>query len=175
MMDKAAVVAGNDTQESVVELEMTETMKEKKRRGWFSRFVISCLAFFLVFGIINLLYYVLGMEPFGTRAVSIDDAKIQYIDFFTYYVDVLHGVRPLSYDFGNMLGGSSIGLFSYYLSSPFNLLLYYFGKKGVYKFFDLAVALKLGTAGATFSWFLQRRLGTGSGRFSCSLFPWAML
>lgn len=104
MMDKAAVVAGNDTQESVVELEMTETMKEKKRRGWFSRFVISCLAFFLVFGIINLLYYVLGMEPFGTRAVSIDDAKIQYIDFFTYYVDVLHGVRPLSYDFGNMLG-----------------------------------------------------------------------
>ena len=157
MMDKAAVVAGNDTQESVVELEMTETMKEKKRRGWFSRFVISCLAFFLVFGIINLLYYVLGMEPFGTRAVSIDDAKIQYIDFFTYYVDVLHGVRPLSYDFGNMLGGSSIGLFSYYLSSPFNLLLYYFGKKGVYKFFDLAVALKLGTAGATFSWFLQRR------------------
>ncbi len=78
MMDKAAVVAGNDTQESVVELEMTETMKEKKRRGWFSRFVISCLAFFLVFGIINLLYYVLGMEPFGTRAVSIDDAKIQY-------------------------------------------------------------------------------------------------
>ena len=26
MMDKAAVVAGNDTQESVVELEMTETM-----------------------------------------------------------------------------------------------------------------------------------------------------
>ena len=69
MMDKAAVVAGNDTQESVVELEMTETMKEKKRRGWFSGFVISCLACFLVFGIINLLYYVLGMEPFGTRAV----------------------------------------------------------------------------------------------------------
>ena len=148
---------GTDPGTEAAKAESVRSESDEKRRGWFSRFIICCLAFFIVFGLINLLYYVLKMEPFGTKAVSIDDAKIQYIDFFTYYVDVLHGVRPLSYDFANMLGGSSIGLFSYYLASPFNLLLYYFGKKGVYRFFNLAVALKLGTAGATFSWFLQRR------------------
>jgi uncharacterized membrane protein YfhO len=56
-----------------------------------------------------------------------------------------------------MMGGSSVGMFSYYLASPFNLLLYFFGKEGVYRFFDVAVALKLATAGATFNWYLQRR------------------
>ncbi len=130
---------------------------EPKGRCWFVRFLLCCVSFLIVSGLILLVFRALKLEPFGTGAVSIDDAKIQYIDFFTYYVDVLHGVRPLSYDMGNMLGGSSLGLFSYYLASPFNLLLYYFGKEGVYRFFDIAVALKLGTAGATFCWFLQRR------------------
>lgn len=128
-----------------------------RRRGFFFRFFICCLSFLFVVGIIALVYYALGMEPFGDKAVSVDDAKIQYIDFFTYYVDVLRGTRSLSYDFANMLGGSSIGLFSYYLASPFNLLLYYFGKEGVYRFFNIAVALKLGTAGSAFAWYLQRR------------------
>jgi uncharacterized membrane protein YfhO len=129
------------------------------KRGWFTRFLLCCLSFAAVTGLVNLVYFALKLEPFGTGAVSIDDAKIQYIDFFTYYVDVLRGTRSLTYDFGNMLGGSSLGLFSYYLASPFNLLLYFFGKKGVYRFFDIAVSLKLGTAGATFCWYLQRRFG----------------
>ena len=127
------------------------------KRSWFARFLICCFSFFLVCGIAMLAFYVIGAEPFGTKAVTIDDAKIQYIDFFTYYVDVLHGTRALTYDFANTLGGNTIGVFSYYLASPFNLLLYFFGKEGVYRFFDLAVILKLGTAGATFAWYLQRR------------------
>ena len=131
--------------------------KQAARRKWYVRLFLCCVSFAVVFGIVNLVYLKLGMEPFGTKTVAIDDAKIQYIDFFTYYVDVLHGVRSLTYDFSNMLGGSSAGMFSYYLASPFNLLLYFFGKKGVYRFFNVAVALKLSTAGATFSWYLQRR------------------
>ena len=127
------------------------------RRNWLVRFLLCCISFASVLVIVNLVYFKLGMEPFGTKTAAIDDAKIQYIDFFTYYVDVLHGVRSLTYDFSNMLGGSSVGMFSYYLASPFNLLLYFFGKEGVYRFFDVAVALKLATAGATFSWYLQRR------------------
>ena len=127
------------------------------RRNWFLRFLLCCLSFLIVSGLTALAFYVLGAEPFGTKTLTVDDAKIQYIDFFTYFVDVLQGTRSLSYDFANLLGGNSIGIFSYYLASPFNLLLYYFGKAQVYRFFDVAVILKLGTAGATFAWYLQRR------------------
>ena len=134
-----------------------EKMKTLDARRWYVRLLICCASFFIVLGIVFLAFYVLGMEPFGSRTLTTDDAKIQYIDFFTYFVDVLHGTRTISYDFGNMLGWSPLGLFSYYLASPFNLLLLIFGKEGVYRFFNVAIALKLGTAGATFSWYLQRR------------------
>ena len=128
-----------------------------KKRSWFFRFLLCVLSFLIVSGLIGLVYYVLDLEPFGVKAVTIDDAKIQYIDFFTYLVDVLNGVRSPVYDFSNLLGGNTVGAFSYYLTSPFNLLLLYFGKEGVYQFFDVAVLLKLGTAAATFAWYLQRR------------------
>ena len=134
-----------------------EGVKDRVCRTWGFRFLLCCASFLIVSGIALLAFYKIGLEPFGTKTVTIDDAKIQYIDFFTYYVDVLHGTRSLTYDFANMLGGNSIGLFGYYLASPFNLLLYFFGKEGVYRFFDLAVILKLGTAGAVFAWYLQRR------------------
>lgn len=152
--------AGQETaaeKEAVEQAAGQETAAKAVHRKWYVRLLLCCISFAAVFGIINLVYFMLGMEPFGTKTVAIDDAKIQYIDFFTYYVDVLHGVRSLTYDFSNMLGGSSAGMFSYYLASPFNLLLYFFGKEGVYRFFDVAAALKLATAGATFSWYLQRR------------------
>lgn len=128
-----------------------------KKRSWFFRFLLCVVSFLIVSGLIGLVYYVLRLEPFGVKAVTIDDAKIQYIDFFTYLVDVLNGVRTPVYDFSNLLGGNTIGAFSYYLTSPFNLLLLFFGKEGVYQFFDIAVLLKLGTAAATFAWYLQRR------------------
>lgn len=127
------------------------------RRSWIARFGLCCLAFLFVSGMSLTVLYVLKAEPFGIKALTIDDAKIQYMDFFTYYVDVLRGTRSLTYDFSNLLGSTSIGLFGYYLASPFNLLLTYFGKEGVYRFFDIAVILKMGTAGATFAWYLQRR------------------
>jgi len=135
----------------------TRTEEKQERRSWRFRFLLCCISFLIVSGIALLAFFKVGLEPFGTKTVTIDDAKIQYIDFFTYYVDVLHGARSLSYNFSNLLGGNSIGLFGYYLASPFNLLLYFFGKEGVYRFFDTAVILKLGTAGAVFAWYLQRR------------------
>ena len=148
-----------DKKDKKVRKDKTDKKESLKpvRRNWFARFLLCCISFALIMLVVNLVYYKLGMEPFGMKSVAVGDAKIQYIDFFTYYVDVLHGTRSLTYDFSNMLGGSSVGMFSYYLASPFNLLLYFFGKEGVYRFFDVAVALKLATAGATFSWFLQRR------------------
>ena len=69
------------------------TKKAKKefppvRRNWFARFLLCCVSFFAVFGIVNFVFFKLGMEPFGSKSAAIDDAKIQYIDFFTYYVDI---------------------------------------------------------------------------------------
>lgn len=115
----------------------------------------------LSFGIIMVvrlsLYYTLGYAPFGEKSLIVNDAHIQYVDFFAYLKDVLSGENSIAYSFTKTLGGTCIGVFSYYLASPFNLLLMLFEKTSIYTFFHLVIALKLSTAGATFAYFLNVR------------------
>lgn len=113
------------------------------------------------FGIIMVirlfLYYILGYAPFGEKSLIVNDAHIQYVDFFAYLKDVLSGENSIAYSFSKTLGGSCIGVFSYYLASPFNLLLLFVEKTSIYTFFHIIIALKLSLAGATFAYFLNIR------------------
>ena len=117
----------------------------------------ALFSFFLVFFILSALFYVSGFAPFGEQSLAGDDARIQYIDFFLYYKDVLSGRNSLAYTFSNLLGDSTIALFSYYLASPLNLLIVFFDKTQVLSFFDLLILLKASLAAACFSVFLSVR------------------
>ena len=45
----------------------------------------------ITFAALLCLFYLKGVAPFGTKALTVMDADIQYIDFFSYYYDVLTG------------------------------------------------------------------------------------
>lgn len=117
------------------------------------------LATFLV---LMLLFWLRGIAPFGTKSLVIMDADIQYIDFFSYLKDVLEGKNSIGYTFGKTLGGTNVAVFSYYLSSPFNLLLVFFDRSQLHVFFDLVVALKLSLASMTFAYFGLKRFERNS-------------
>lgn len=71
-----------------------------------------------------ILCYLKGIVPFGTKgSMAIMDAQIQYLDFFAYFKDVLNGTQKIGYSFNRTMGGGNIAVFSYYLASPFNLLV----------------------------------------------------
>lgn len=97
------------------------------------------------------------LAPFGNNSLASMDARIQYLDFFAYLKDVLDGKNSVRYSFSNALGGTYIGLFSYYLSSPFNFLVVLFNKEDLNIFFDILVVLKLMLCGATCAFFLASR------------------
>lgn len=103
------------------------------------------------------LFRINGIAPFGTKTLAVADARIQYLDFFAYLKDVMAGRNSIGYTFGKTLGGSNVGVLSYYLTSPFNLLLVFFDKSQLQIFFDLSVAMKLSLASMTFAWFSSRR------------------
>ncbi len=111
----------------------------------------------LTFCILMLLFWMKGLAPFGTKSLVIMDADIQYLDFFCYLKDVLAGKDSIGYSFGKTLGGTNVAVFSYYLSSPFNLLLVFFKRTQIHIFFDLVVALKLSVASMTFAYFGIKR------------------
>lgn len=112
----------------------------------------------VITGIVVLcLLYVKQYAPFGQNTLACMDADIQYIDFYSYFKDVLAGKNSIAYTFGKTLGGNNIAVFSYYLSSPFTLLVAFFKKSSLESFFDIAVMLKLMTCALTFSAFMIGR------------------
>ena len=123
-----------------------------KKLWTFKTKIIVC-AGGLTFMLLSILLWMKGFAPFGTRTLAIMDADIQYMDFFSYYKDVLEGKNSIGYTFGKTLGGSNIAVFSYYLSSPFNFLLVFFKNSQLHIFFNLLVILKITLASITFAYF----------------------
>lgn len=105
-----------------------------------------------------ILCYLKGIVPFGTKgSMAIMDAQIQYLDFFAYFKDVLNGTQKIGYSFNRTMGGGNIAVFSYYLASPFNLLVAFFRKDQIQAFFTIVVILKLAMCSLTCSIFLRNR------------------
>ena len=117
----------------------------------------SIACFFIVLIMLMALLWIKEYAPFGNNSFAWMDGNIQYMDFFTYLKDVFEGKNSIGYTLSNMLGGSSIGVLGYYLSSPLNLIIIFFSKTSIPTFFNILVLLKLSIAGFTFSYYLQKR------------------
>ena len=97
---------------------------------------------------------VMGFAPFGDSSILIFDLSDQFVEFLC---ALKHG--DVFFSWNTALGGSYIGTFSYYVSSPFSLLTLLCPDEHMPIAAVLLVALKLGLAGLTFSLLLHRRTG----------------
>ena len=116
-----------------------------------------CVAFITTFIIIAILYIVLKMAPFGTTALSDVDARIQYIDYFSYLKQILLGDGNTVYSFNKGLGSNIWAVIAYYLLSPFNLLVVFFNQENLNVFYDLLVIIKLSLCSGTMAFYLDKR------------------
>lgn len=142
---------------------------------WFGNFALP-----IVFLVLLLLWN--HIYPFGAESFLTEDLKFQYIDFYAWYKGVLEGTNNVGYSLAQGLGSNTWGLFSYYLSSPFNLLLLFFSYDRLTDFCLVITLLKLGCIQVATVWFLSHRftlprffatlLGLG---FTCSSWVITML
>jgi len=119
--------------------------------------LIPCLSFVTVFSILLILMKVKGYAPFGELSLAWADGDLQYMDFFAWYKNVMAGKDSFLWSYYKGLGGNGIGQFGVYLTSPVNLLLFFFDYTQLPSYFDLAVCLKLALAGAFFAFYLEKR------------------
>lgn len=98
-----------------------------------------------------------GIYPFGPESFLTEDLKYQYIDFFTWYREVLSGNANIFYSFAQGMGSNTWGLYSYYLASPFNLIILSFDEGNLTLAIFIIVALKLASMNVAATWFLRRR------------------
>ncbi|AMB98576.1 hypothetical protein AWM75_00570 [Aerococcus urinaehominis] len=80
------------------------------------------LAGLLVVLIQSLVYWQLNIVPFGEVTLLTTDLKGQYISFFAYFKNALTGPESLIYSFSKTFAGNMVGLTTYYLLSPLNLI-----------------------------------------------------
>ncbi len=128
-----------------------EAAAEKKRTR-------LCLA--LCFAVPLLLMFIAHLSvrvwPFGPNSILVLDMNAQYISFFEKFRDILVEGESLIYAFDRNLGGEFMGIFAYYLSSPFSLLVALFPKTMITEALLLIFLLKTGFCGLTFGYFLSK-------------------
>lgn len=88
----------------------------------------------------------------GGHSLIIIDGLHQYMPFFADYQEKLREGSSLFYSFQEGMGTNFMSLWSYYLASPFNLLILLFPKGGLNTAVSLIVTIKIVLCGWTFAY-----------------------
>ena len=97
-----------------------------------------------------------GFEPFGKTSMLYSDMYHQYYPFFVAFRKALLSRESLLYNWDVGMGMDYLGLISYYLASPLNLLSILVPEGWLLEYFALLMPIKLGLAGMFFAIFLKK-------------------
>lgn len=122
----------------------------KKLAPDFKKLFIYLGAFFIPMAILGIAYVNIGISPTGDNTILICDMSGQYVDFYSTYYEILTKGRSLLFSWQAGLGLNFIGIFAYYLSSPFSLLILLFDQANLSDALWLITLIKVGTCGLSF-------------------------
>lgn len=103
----------------------------------------------LVMCVILYAYYIGYLYPFGEGSVSWCDMNQQTIPLLIDFKDILDGKSSMFLNFENAGGMNFWGVFFFFLSSPFTLLVKFIDKSNMILFVNILVMLKMMTASLT--------------------------
>ena len=105
------------------------------------------------------LLMIVGCTPFGDYSLLYSDMYHQYFPFFKEFRSTLLSGESLLFNWSVGMGMDYLGLISYYLASPLNLLSVLVPEGWVLPFFSFLMPIKLGLAGLFFAIFLKKLFG----------------
>lgn len=124
---------------------------------FFAKYNYSYLAwsFILPLFLMLLIYVKMGVYPFGRSSVLVLDLNGQYVQFFAALRSAIYGDGSFLYSFGRSLGGEFLGIYAYYLASPFSYIVALFPKESILEALLTIFVLKCGSAGLSFGIFMH--------------------
>jgi len=131
-----------------------------KRLQW-NKIRWNYLALAFILPVIGMLIFMLVRQsaPFGSYSMLYSDQYHQYYPFFAAYRRALLSGQSLLYNWDIGMGMDYLGLISYYLASPLNLLTVLIPESWMLGFFSLLVPVRMGLASLFFSVFLSKIFG----------------
>ena len=134
--------------------ELDEDKKFRDRKALYFSFLAPLAGMFFI-------YCFLGVYPAGNNSVLVLDLNAQYIYYFEQLRSILTEGKSIIYTFERAAGGEFMGMFAYYLSSPFSLLVALFPKQSITEAMLFILVLKTGCAGLSFSYLLTKKRDMG--------------
>ncbi|MCQ2432311.1 MAG: YfhO family protein [Clostridia bacterium] len=137
--------------------QLTVSDPAKKTRPWY-----LAGAFFLPLVLMYLIYIGMEVWPFGKNSVLVLDLNGQYVYYFEEFRRIIHGEANLLYSWTRSLGGEFLGIFAYYLCSPFSLIAALLPAAWMTESLLVMILCKVGMCGATMSYYLTKSRGVRS-------------
>ena len=114
------------------------------------------LAFMLPTGIMLALLFITSALPFGSYTLLYSDMYHQYYPFFVEFRETVRSGGSLLWTWSVGMGTEYLGMISYYLASPLNLLSVLVPDGWVLAYFSLLMPIKLGLASGFFALMLKK-------------------
>ena len=139
--------------------EMSDGSVLVTKGGFFYRHIFVILSFIIPFVLMYTAFAVFSCQPFGNndKQILVTDLWHQYFPFLVDFQDKLKHCDSLLWSWTQGGGTNYLSLASYYLASPFNLLLVFVPStvEAVNIFLTFSVAFKIGLAGLFCAFFLR--------------------
>ena len=110
-------------------------------------------------------FYKGGLYPFGEGSSAWCDMYQQVIPLLTDLKDILSGKQSLFFNLNNAGGMNFLGVFFFFIASPFSLLVVFFEKTEMVHLVNILTLLKLGLSGFTAALYLRKHFDKLSQMF----------
>lgn len=125
------------------------------------------LAFFLPVIIMLVIFVIRGIFPFGDRSFLFSDMYHQYMPFFSEFIDKIKAGEGLDYSYQVGIGSNFLALYIYYLASPLHWLAFLVPKAYLMEFMSYLAVIKIGLAGLSAFYYLQKHFRTKDAAALC--------
>ena len=122
-----------------------------------SRAAIYICAFIIPFVMMMIFWTICGIYPFGNHSILTGDMDIEFVNFYTYFINTFKTKNDWSYMLTKTLGGDYPGLAAFQLHDPLLLLLFFFPGDKVALGIEFVFSVQISIAGLTASILLNER------------------
>ncbi len=112
-------------------------------------FGIPAVLFFLI-------YLSMGLHPIANGSVLVLDLNGQYVYFYEALRNAVMGDTSLLYSFARQLGGEFLGIYAYYVASPFSYIVCLFPQDRMLEALLCIFLLKAGISGFSMGYYLHK-------------------
>jgi uncharacterized membrane protein YfhO len=126
--------------------------KKKIFKSFWKDQYIYIVTFVIAFAMMVGAWIIGEVGPFGGKCLVLVDGVHQYLPFFSEYQEKLKHISDIQYTFDVGLGNNFVSLWSYYLSSPLNLIIMLCSKSHLPMALSIIISTKIIIAALTFAY-----------------------